>query len=93
MIYTLTEADKLENDPYTWKHTFENLPIYDDNGNRIVYTVSENFTSDFYSSSINQETKTITNSLVERDDKVKLTITKNWDNKGNEMNLTLDQIV
>lgn len=84
MIYTLTEADKLENDPYTWKHTFENLPIYDDNGNRIVYTVSENFTSDFYSSSINQDTKTITNTLVERDDKVKLTITKNWDNKGNE---------
>ena len=84
MTYTLTEADKLENDPYTWKHTFENLPIYDNNGDKIQYTISENFISDYYQSVTDQNTKTITNTLLEKNDRVKLTITKKWNNKGNE---------
>ncbi len=29
------------NEANSWKHTFKDLPVYDDNGKEIVYTVKE----------------------------------------------------
>lgn len=69
-------------DNYTWKYTFNDLPVLDKNGNEIIYTVSENSSYDFYSQNING--LTIINNFTTKVEYRGLNITKIWDNKGNE---------
>ena len=88
MRITLTEANKV--DDYNWTYTFKNLPKYDSKGNKIIYTISEENlrygeTEDetgFYNPTVDQTKLTITNTPVKNNDKVGLTITKEW--VGNE---------
>ena len=78
--YEMTEADKLDNDKDTWQYTFEDLPKYDAFNNIINYTVDEiEKTSgdlSFYSKEINGTT--ITNTFVKPQDKIQITVNKEW---------------
>ena len=64
-------------DDYTWKYIFSNLPVLDRNGNEIIYTIKENFNSEFYNSSIDG-TK-ITNDFTVPGDKITITVNKEWE--------------
>ncbi len=77
MKVTLTNSNAT--DSYTWKYTFNNLPILDKNGNEITYTIVENFDSDFYSQIVSG--MTITNDFVVPDDKIKITVNKKWESE------------
>ena len=52
----------------TWQHTFTRLAKYDTNGNENVYTVDEEQVNEndllYYTKTINQETKEITNTYI-----------------------------
>ena len=75
-----------------WQHTFTNLPKYDENGQEIVYTASEEAVNadglKFYTSEIsavtnvdNEENKkevTIVNTFTVPDEKIELTVSKVW---------------
>ena len=74
-------------DSYTWKYTFNDLPVLDKNGNEIIYTISENSSYDFYSQSI--DGLTITNDFTTKVEYRGLNITKIWDNNGNENEVNL----
>ena len=78
--YEMTEADKLDNDKDTWQYTFENLPKYDAFNNIINYTVdeAEKASGDlsFYSKEISGTT--ITNTFVKPQDKIEITVNKEW---------------
>lgn len=84
MRATLTEANKV--DDYNWTYTFKNLPKYDAKGNKIIYTISEEnlrYGEDadetgFYNPTVDQGKLTITNTPVKNNEKVGLTITKEW---------------
>ncbi len=69
-------------DNYTWKYTFNDLPVLDKNGNEITYTISENSSYDFYSQRI--DGLTIINDFTTKVEYRGLNITKIWDNNGNE---------
>lgn len=92
MKVTLTNENKV--DDYNWSYTFTNLPLYDENGNKINYTISEEnlkYTEEvgeegFYSSEVDQSTLTITNTPQQNNEKVRLTIKKEW--SGNEHEIT-----
>ena len=53
------------NNPNKWNYIFENLPKYDASRNEIVYTLSEEESTEgdlkYYDTSINQDTKEVTN--------------------------------
>ena len=61
---------------------FDNLPKYDSNGNVINYTVEEQEVNSgdlkFYTSSVDTSTNTITNTFTVPDEKVSLTVHKEW---------------
>ena len=81
-----------------WTYTFTNLPKYDENGEEIVYTVSEEEvnTDDlkFYTSDIgevtnveNEEDKkeaTITNTFTVPEEKIELTVNKVWEDNNTQ---------
>ena len=73
-----------------WSHTFTNLAKYDDLGNEITYTVSEQeITTDelkFYTNRVSGEYKTgitITNKFTVPDNKVEVIATKQWMDENN----------
>ena len=73
-----------------WSHTFTNLAKYDDLGNEITYTVSEQeITTDglkFYTNRVSGEYKTgitITNKFTVPDNKVEAIATKQWIDENN----------
>lgn len=71
----------------SWKGTFSNLPKYNEQGNEIVYTVSENPVG-FYASSVSGNQKdgyTITNKYAENE--TSIPVAKSWDDKDNEAGL------
>ena len=84
----LTQADESQTNPNQWKKVVTNLPKYDENGNEIEYTISEeNVESIFYTkenSTINQVTKTITNRFEVPDDKQEIKVTKIWEDNNNK---------
>ncbi len=73
-------------------YTFENLPRYDENGNEIKYTVVEVEKNEndlkYYESSVNQETKTITNTFKLPEDvknaKTQVVVSKVWNDGNNQ---------
>ena len=80
---TAENADKLNSN--NWIYTFNNLPKYDVNGNEIQYELSEeNLNSKFYSSNINQESKTVTNTFNVPEEKISVKVTKTWNDNNNE---------
>ncbi len=65
-----------------WKHTFTNLPKYDNLGNEIVYTVDEKETSEFYAKTVLGNV--VTNTFTVPDDKIKIVGQKEWQDNENE---------
>ena len=71
-----------------WSYTFTNLPKYNSQGNEITYTVEEQEVNPndlkFYSKSVNGFN--VTNTFRIPDDKVKVEITKKWEDSSNVSN-------
>ena len=71
-----------------WSYTFANLPKYNAQGNEITYTVEEQEVNPgdlkFYTKSVNGFN--ITNTFKIPDDKVKVEITKKWEDSSNVSN-------
>ena len=69
-----------------WKYTFTDLPVYDEQGNAINYTVDEAEVNagelKLYTKSINGTT--ITNTFEVPDEKTSVTVTKTWNDNNNE---------
>ena len=63
----------------SWKYSFDNLPKYDDNGQEIVYTITENNVSD-YSTTVNGYN--ITNTYTPG--KTSVTVKKEWKDNNNQ---------
>ncbi len=83
--YTLTEKNVDSENGDKWIYTFTNLPKYNSvNGDEITYTLSEeNVNSDFYVASVEQGTKTVTNTFTVPEDKITVTAKKYWDDNSN----------
>ena len=68
-----------------WKYTFTELPMYDDQSNKIAYTVDEAEVNEgdlkLYSKTI--KGTTISNTYVTSQDKVSVTVSKKWDDNNN----------
>ena len=71
-----------------WSYTFTNLPKYNSQGNEITYTVEEQEVNPgdlkFYTKSVNGFN--VTNTFKIPDDKVKVEITKKWEDSSNVSN-------
>ena len=71
-----------------WSYTFTNLPKYNSQGNEITYTVEEQEVNPgdlkFYTKSVNGFN--VTNTFKIPDDKVKVKITKKWEDSSNVSN-------
>ena len=71
-----------------WSYTFANLPKYNSQGNEITYTVEEQEVNPgdlkFYTKSVNGFN--VTNTFRIPDDKVKVEITKKWEDSSNVSN-------
>ena len=71
-----------------WSYTFANLPKYNAQGNEITYTVEEQEVNQndlkFYEKSVNGFN--VTNTFRIPDDKVKVEITKKWEDSSNVSN-------
>ena len=65
-----------------WKHTFTNLPKYDNLGNEINYTVDEKETLEFYAKAVLGNV--VTNTFTVPDDKIKIVGQKEWQDNENE---------
>lgn len=75
-----------------WSGTFTNLPKYNEQGNDIIYTVSENAIG-FYMSAVTGDQVngfTVTNKYAENETSVR--VIKSWDDKDNEAGLRPDDI-
>ena len=82
---TLTDADKDSTDSNKWTYTFRDLPKYNQNtGDEITYTLSEeNVNSDFYVASIDQGSKTVTNTFQVPNETINIPVTKIWNDSNN----------
>ena len=79
-----------------WTHRFTNLPVYDEAGNRITYTIDEVVANnddqtklDLYVKTIDQEKGIITNTFDPskvQDEKITLIMTKVWQDNNNLFN-------
>ena len=85
--YQMSKGNEVSGDTNTWKYTFTNLPKYDEKGNLVTYTLSEEATgSIFYTEQntvVDQERKTVTNTFEVPDDKIEIPATKVWDDNNN----------
>ena len=76
----ITKANKVDDENTTWRVTFEDLPKYDSNNNIINYTVDEQEVNKedmkFYTKQVSGTT--ITNTFTKPQDKIEITINKNW---------------
>ena len=83
----LTVANALTSDSNTWVGTITNLPKYDSNGDEIVCTIDEKEVNvgdlECYIATINQETRTITNTLELPEEKVNIVVEKEWVDNNN----------
>ncbi len=87
--HTLTAEENVDNaDSNRWVYTFTGLPKYNSvNGDEIVYTLSEeDMDSKFYTSSVDDSSKTVTNTFGVPDEKTSVTVTKIWDDRDNMAN-------
>lgn len=66
-----------------WKYTFKHMPLFDANGNKITYTITEDAVAG-YTYTITNEGRsfTITNSHVQ--ETFSIPVTKTWEDNGNQ---------
>ena len=92
----LSETETVSNN---WNGIFENIPMYDESGNQINYTVVEKEvnTNDlyFYETSIEQtggDVFTITNTFNVPEETIDIEVTKKWEDSSNENGLRPQEI-
>ena len=83
--HTLTVENVDSTDSNKWLYTFNDLPKYNSvNGDEIVYTLSEeNVNSNFYVASVDQGSKTVTNTFDVPDETISVPAKKYWDDNSN----------
>ena len=83
--YTLTAENADNSDANRWLYTFNDLPKYNSvNGDEITYTLSEeNMNNKFYTASVDQGSKTVTNTFGVPKETTSVTVTKIWEDKNN----------
>ena len=89
-------ADQVVTAENNWTYTFKDLPVYDEAGNRITYTIDEVVANDedqaklgLYVKTIDQENGVITNTFDPskvQDEKITLIMTKVWQDNNNSFN-------
>ena len=89
-------ADQVVTADDGWTHRFTNLPVYDEAGNRITYTIDEVVANaedqtklDLYVKTIDQAQGIITNTFDPskvQDEKITLIMTKVWQDNNNSFN-------
>ena len=100
---TLSTSNAVEGNTNNWAYTFTGLPKYNELGNEVEYTVTEEKIEGtagiFYTvenTQITGDTKqgyTITNRFEVPDEKVTITVTKVWDDNSNEAGRRPESIV
>ena len=87
-VYSQSTTIQNVKDTDSQTYTFSGLLKYDSLGNEINYTIDESETAvgdlKFYTKSIDNSNKTITNSFTVPDEKVSYTVTKIWNDNNNK---------
>lgn len=66
-----------------WKYTFKHMPLFDANGNKITYTITEDAVAGYtYTVTSEGRSFTITNSHVQ--ETFSIPVTKTWEDNGNQ---------
>lgn len=66
-----------------WKYTFKHMPLFDANGNKITYTITEDAVAGYTYTVTNEgRSFTITNSYVQ--ETFSIPVTKTWEDNGNQ---------
>lgn len=66
-----------------WKYTFKHMPLFDANGNKITYTITEDAVAGYTYTVTNEDRSfTITNSHVQ--ETFSIPVTKTWEDNGNQ---------
>lgn len=66
-----------------WKYTFKHIPLFDANGNKITYTITEDAVAGYTYTVTNEgRSFTITNSHVQ--ETFSIPVTKTWEDNGNQ---------
>lgn len=66
-----------------WKYTFKHMPLFDANGNKITYTITEDAVAGYTYAVTNEgRSFTITNSHVQ--ETFSIPVTKTWEDNGNQ---------
>lgn len=66
-----------------WKYTFKHMPLFDTNGNKITYTITEDAVAGYTYTVTNEgRSFTITNSHVQ--ETFSIPVTKTWEDNGNQ---------
>ena len=95
----LTASNASNADGNKWSKILEK-PVYNENGEEIIYTLTENNVPQWYEESVNNDQYKVTNTFkAPTDQKYNITITKVWDDNKNEagkrpenITLTLNKI-
>ena len=89
---TLTSANKVGesvSEENIWKGTITDLPKYDENADIINYELSEESLNNIFyteaNTTINQQTKTVTNRFEVPDDKIEIGVNKKWEDNNNTL--------
>ena len=83
----LDVTDENNENSNIWNSAFENIPKYDKNLDEIEYVLSEEDTGNIFyvpqNTIIEQDTRTITNTFEVPDERISVTVTKQWNDNGN----------
>ena len=84
-VKELTKENEVEGDKDTWEYTFEDLPVYDENGDVLEYELTEYVDSIYYEEVPRFELTdyTIINKFKVPDDKISIPVIKIWDDNSN----------
>src|SRR5699024_1157583 len=93
----LSLANENKENTNEWEITFTELPKYNTQGNPMQYTLTEKETgSIFYTkenTTIDNKTKTVTNTYEVPDEKVSIEVTKNWVDNSTQAQRRPEKIV
>ena len=88
--YELSSDNATLLDSNVWEYTFKDLPKYDNQGRKIIYTLREELDSKFYieedrpAATESNEHYTIVNTFKVPDEKTSVTVRKMWDDNGDK---------
>ena len=78
-----SSTEETLSDTKDWKYTFKRMPLFDANGNKITYTITEDAVAGYTYTVTNEDRAfTITNSHVQ--ETLSIPVTKTWEDNGNQ---------